>query len=157
MKVYSSDEVRISHGELVNLRSAGKVSLGIDDYVAQRIAADPSLKPAKTTAAAAFHFWNWVVILGLLYTVYLSFTAQWWWFIVGLVSAGIVRSANRHANQENMLDAAMIDRDFYERTAELRGWLYRMEPHDAEPFLTKDYRDGEAALVRFRSGLNASE
>jgi hypothetical protein len=30
------------------------------------------------------------VLIGFSYTVYLSFAAHWWWFIVGFFAAGLV-------------------------------------------------------------------
>jgi hypothetical protein len=95
-----------------------------------------------------------VALLGLLYSIYLSFTSHWWWFLIGLIAAVVVNRANRSANQSNLLDAAMIDANFYERVAQLGGWLYRMNEEDAEPFFTDDYRLGQDALRRFQAGLS---
>ncbi len=110
------------------------------------------MKPKKTPAAAAFKFWIIVALLGLLYSIYLSFTSHWWWFLIGLLGYTIIVRANSGANQTNLLDAAMIDGDFYERTAQLGGWTFRMDKADADPFFTEDYRLGQDALRRFQTG-----
>jgi hypothetical protein len=112
------------------------------------------LQPKKTAAAFAFVFWFVVAIAILIYAMYLSFTHRWWWLPLGLfAAAGIIR-ANSSAGTSNLLDAAMVDSDFYEKIAQHDGWLYRMNEEDAEPYLTEDYRLGQDALRRFEAGLS---
>lgn len=153
MKLYTSDEVTIRHDELVRLRRENKVSLGIGVTTAEKISLSRDVSPTKTTAASAYKFWQCAAALGLLYSVYLSFTAHWWWFIVGIVCALIVSKAAMRANQTNLIDAAMIDPEFYERVARLGGWCFHMAEADAEPFFTDDFREGGVALAKFRAAL----
>jgi hypothetical protein len=143
--IYATDDVNIPHADLLRLRHEGKIALGISRPIAERISRAPDLKPSKTTAAAAFRFWNIVAFAGFLYSVYLTFTANWWWCIVGFIGAGIVARANAGANQSNLLDAAMVDQDFYERIARLHGWQFRMAEEDAEPYFTDNFRRGRDA------------
>jgi hypothetical protein len=154
MKDFTSDDVRITHADVVSLRQSGKLLLGITKSAADQISSSRELQPRKTTAAAAFKFWIIVALLGLLYSIYLSFTSHWWWFLVGLIASGVVVRANSGANQSNLLDAAMVDPDFYKMIAQRGGWLYRMNEEDAEPYFTEDYRLGQDALRRFQAGLN---
>jgi len=112
---------------MVELRNDGKLNLGINDEISEKVALKKGLGPTKTTANIAFHFWNWIAVGGFLYTVYLSFTSSWWWFLIGFSWGGIVFRANKKGNSNNYLDAAMIDEEFYERIRILNGWLYQIE------------------------------
>ncbi len=152
-KEFTSEDLQIPHADLVRLRNESKLLLGISKSAADQISGSRELKPRKTTAAAAFKFWIMVALLGFIYSIYLSFASHWWWFFVGLVAAMVIIRANSGANQSNLLDAAMIDADFYEKIAQLGGWLYRMSEADAEPFFTEDYQLGQDALQRFQAGL----
>jgi hypothetical protein len=143
--VYSSDAVAIPHRDFLELRRQGRISLGIDQFVAKSISESPALKPTKTSAAAAYDFWTIVGVGGFLFTIYLSFTSHWWWFLVGLVGGGAIIIANDGSNQRNLLDAAMVDRDFYEKVRSVRGWEYKMHADDAEPYLTHSYLQGRKA------------
>ena len=78
-----------------------------------------------------------MIFIGFGYTVYLSVTSDWWWFFVGLVGAVIVWRANKRGNSENYLDAAMIDKEFYERVRTLGGWLYQLDESIAETFVKR--------------------
>jgi hypothetical protein len=153
MNEFTSDDVCIPHAEAVRLRREGKLLLGITKSAADQISSSRDLKPTKTTAAAAFKFWIIVALLGFAYSIYLSFTSHWWWFLVGLIAAMMIIRANSGANQSNLLDAAMLDADFYEKIARLGGWLYRMNKEDAEPYFTNDHRLGQDALRRLQAGL----
>jgi hypothetical protein len=152
-KDFTADEVHISHSDVVRLRNEGKLRLGISRSAADQISSSRDLQPRKTTAGAAFKFWIVVALLAFLYSIYLSFTSHWWWFLVGLVVLTVIVRSNSTANQANLLDAAMVDERFYDKVAELAGWLYRMNEEDAEPFFTEDCRLGQDALQRFQAGL----
>jgi hypothetical protein len=119
--------------------------LGIDQFVAKSISESSALRPTKTTAAGAYNFWTIIGVVGLLFTIYLSFAFHWWWFLVGLFGGGAIIIANDTANQRNLLDAAMVDHDFYEKVRSIRGWEYKMHPDDAEAYLTESYLRGRTA------------
>ena len=124
---FDCDEVSIPYDKMIKLCDANLLNLGIDNAHAQMIASNPSLKPKKNATAAAFHLWNWVVFGVLGYSIYLSFTTAWWAFIPGIVVAGGVWSANKKANTENVLDAALRDEEFYEKIRSTGGWIYRID------------------------------
>ena len=133
MMEFSCIEVDISHSKMLELRRAGKLNLGMDHEDAAKIANNPEYAP-KTTANAAFKLWGFVGAAGFFYTVYLSFTDAWWWFLIGIVGAGVLQKSNRKGHTENYLDAAMVDEVFYERLVVLNVWLYQMNEEDAAPF-----------------------
>ena len=114
------------------LSKAGLLNLGIDNILAARIASVRGLEPKTTTASAAFHFWSWVAMGLFIYSIYLSFTQSWWWFIPGFVVMNAIWKTNKKGNSENLLDAAMIDREFYERVRSMSGWLYELDGSEAE-------------------------
>ncbi len=135
-KVLSNRQgIKIPHADMVRLRNAGIINLGIENDLSAKIATIKNLGPRKTSAVAAFHFWNWVALGVLGVSIYWSFTKDWWWFIPGLILLAIISSANRKGNAENFLDAAMVDVDFYERILRLDGWLYQIEEENEEKLL----------------------
>ena len=134
-RTYDCDEISLSHSDVVQLRQAGDLNLGIDDDVAARIGNIVGMGPTKTTASTAFNFWNWIAIGWLAYSIYLSFTVAWWWFIPGFIGMQVIYGANKKASSQNYLDAAMVDREFYERVLENKGWLYQMEEEVASQYL----------------------
>lgn len=132
-KQYTCEEVSISHADLLELRQAGKLNLGIDNAVAAKISNTSGLGP-KTTSSAAFHLWNWVAFIGFAYSIYLSFASNWWWFILGLFGAILIFRANKSGNAENVLDGAFLDADFYERIKSMNGWIYQIDEETAAVF-----------------------
>jgi hypothetical protein len=131
---FSCAELSISHEQLVQLRRDGHLNLGIKDSLAAHVSNAPNLRPRKTTASAAFHFWNWVGFGTLGYSIYLSFVSHWWWFLGGSFLLVAIWKANKKANSENILDAAFIDPDFYAKVRELGGWIYEINDGEAEKY-----------------------
>ncbi|MCP4319548.1 MAG: hypothetical protein GY789_27080 [Hyphomicrobiales bacterium] len=131
---FSCNELSINYEQLVQLHQAGDLELGIEDGVAIQVSNNPDLKPKKTTASAAFHFWNWVGFGIFGYSIYLSITSNWWWFIPGLFLLSMIWKANKKSNSENILDAALHDADFYEKIRSLGGWIYQIEKSEAEKY-----------------------
>ena len=125
--IYNCEDVRLTHERVVELRGAGDLNLGINDDFAARLAQEKGLGPKKTTANAAFHFWNIAAVSGFAYTLYLSFTSAWWWGFLGFFGCIWFYRINKKSNSENYLDAAMLDKDFYERVQDLNGWIYQIE------------------------------
>ncbi len=137
MREFTSEEVSIRHAEMLELRRAGKLNLGMDIDIAAKILDTPGLGPTTTTANAAGHFWNWIALGALVYSVYLSFTWHWWAFIPGLIVTRVIRGANKILNSQNYLDAAMVDENFYERIRSVGGWLYEMAPETVDGLTNK--------------------
>ena len=136
MTEFSCIEVNISHSKMLELRRAGKLSLGMDHDDAMKLAHMPQYAP-KTTANVAFKFWNFIMIIGFFYTLYLSFTDAWWWFLIGIISVSVAFKSNKKGHVQNYLDAAMVDEVFYEKLVELDAWLYKMNEEDAASFYRK--------------------
>jgi hypothetical protein len=126
-KMYDCKQINLTHARMVELRNDGKLNLGINEDFASRIANNSRLGPTKTSANIAFHFWNWVAFSLFIYTIYLSFESNWWWFLFGIVGTIFIYKANKKGNGENYLDAAMVDEDFYERIRDINGWSYQIE------------------------------
>ena len=125
--LFSCDEVNLPHAEMVELRKSGHLELGIDDRLLMEIASKINVGLKKSSVAIAFHFWNWVAVGGLIYTIYLSFTVNWWWFILGFIGMSVIWKVNKELNSQNYLEVAMVDEEFYERIREFGGWIYKIE------------------------------
>ena len=126
-KTYDCNQLYLSHVRVVELRNSGKLNLGINNEFAARLTNEKGLGPSKTTVNIAFHFWNWAAFGGFAYTVYLSFTSNWWWFLIGIFGALFLFRMNKKGNADNYLDAAMVDEEFYDRVRNLKGWVYEID------------------------------
>ena len=140
-RVFSTREVEIGHSELVALRKAGKLNLGIDNDLAVRMVA-AGHGPRNDPTAAAMEFYSSVALGVLGVSIYLSFTNAWWWFIPGLVASLMIFSANKRGTSQNLLDAAMEDVEFYERFRSAGIWMYEMTEEDAEEYSTSTLKGG---------------
>ena len=139
-QTFSCRQIELSHEEMLRLRQAGILILGIYSKLAEQIS--QNYIPRKTMEATADRPWSWVIFLGLLSILYFSFTSYLWWFIfiVGCVALGTLLPAQ--SNSENVLDAAIIDKEFYDQINSLNGWRYVMEEKEADK-----YRTGIGAVV----------
>lgn len=121
----------LPHNEMLRLRQAGLLNLGLNNDLAASLA-NNGVGPKKTTAMLAYHFWTWVAFIVFVYSVYLSFTDKWWYFIIGAGILHLIHKANKKGNVENYLDAAMIDKDFYDQILAMNGWMYRIKESELE-------------------------
>jgi hypothetical protein len=137
VKSFSCREVNLPYADMVALRNAGALNLGIDHEAAFQISAQ-KLGPAKTAVSGAFHFWNFIAMAAFGVSVYMSFTINWWWFLVGLVALFVIWNANKKGNATNLLDAAMVDPAFYERVRYIGGWLYQIDEGRAAKYKKLD-------------------
>jgi hypothetical protein len=135
MKTFYCSDIDLTHAQMLELRNAGSLNLGINDTLSANILIEKGIAPTSTTASAAFTFYNWIAVGIFIYSIYLSFTSNWWWFILGFLAKRVVWGANKKGGSENLLDAAMIDSEFYDRVKELGGWMYQMEESDAKKYL----------------------
>lgn len=134
-KIYTCSDINLTHSQMLELKNTGFLQLGIDDTLSSQILNEKGVAPTKTTASAAFHFYSWLAMGAFGYSIYLSFTSNWWWFIAGFLVMQIIWSANKKGGSENVLDAALSDSEFYERVRQLGGWLYEIEQSEAEKYI----------------------
>ena len=138
-KLYSCKEVDLSHSQMVKLRVSGDLDLGIENSLETHIAGARTARgigPSKTTVNAGLFFWNLVGLGVFIYSIYSSFTGRWWWFIVGFIVGGFILHMNKKSRSRNCLDAAMIDREFYEHVRKFGGWLYEIEETVVNEYLS---------------------
>lgn len=133
MRIYSTNEINLTHAQFMALRHANKVQLGINNDTALKVS-QSDLMPKGSTVGAASTFWKCLSVALLIGSVYLSFTWAWWAFIPGIVLAVMFFNANKTGNSENLLDLADQDATFYEKVRMLGGWQYQMAEEDAHPF-----------------------
>lgn len=133
-KYYSSKELNIPYEDAVLLRNSGQLNLGINNSLAIKIVNTKGAGPKNRGVSAAFHFWSWIGILIFGYTIYLSFTSNWWSFIFGLIALKVIWGANKKSNAENILSEAMKDKDFYDRIYKEEGWLYEINENEAKKY-----------------------
>jgi|LauGreDrversion4_2_1035121.scaffolds.fasta_scaffold356824_1 hypothetical protein len=123
----SCSELKIPFHQLKELVASGQVQLGIDNSVAMQISSNRALQPANKSVTAALHLWNWVAVIVFIGSVYLSFSSEWWWFILGIFVSGLITKSNKKGNAENILDAGLNEQIFYNKILSYNGWIYQIE------------------------------
>ncbi len=126
----NSKECHLPHENFLKLSKLGILNLGINNSNAMDISNNSNLKPTRTTASAAFLFWSWIGLGILGISIYLSFTYQWWCFIIGIFLWQLLWKANKKSNSQNLLDAAIIDESFYTKILNLNGWIYQCDENN---------------------------
>ena len=134
MKLYFCKEIDISYEQFLTLKENNKVSLIIDNILAIDILTKRALRPGNTYLYT-FLIFSFIAIGALIYSIYLSFTNSWWWFIPGFFFSFSMWEGNRKSVAKNLIEEALRDGNFYDRIKKIRGWAYRMEENDAKKYL----------------------
>ena len=134
MKIYSCNELNISHNQLLKLRDNNQARLIIDNILAIDILTKNHLRPGNT------YLYTFLILsifaIGVLgFSIYLSFSNSWWWFIPGILISFIIWNANRKSVSDNLVDEALRDESFYNKIKKIKGWMYQIDPNDAKKYL----------------------
>ena len=134
MKIYNCNEVNISHKQLLKLRDNNQARLIIDNILAIDILTKNHLRPGNT------YLYTFLILsifaIGVLgFSIYLSFSNSWWWFIPGILISLIIWNANRKSISDNLVDEALRDESFYDKIKKIKGWMYQIDPNDAKKYL----------------------
>lgn len=135
---FSCTEIKIPYEDAVRLRQEGVLNLSIDVSIAAHLGDLKGMMPGNKGVYYAFQFWKTLIFLLFLYTVYLSFTANWWWFILGVFGTGMLFNINKKSNAQNMVREGLLDEDFYYRVLSANGWIYLIEESESKKYLLKD-------------------
>tara|TARA_B110000238_G_C15898084_1_gene340733 strand:+ start:252 stop:662 length:411 start_codon:yes stop_codon:yes gene_type:complete len=136
MKLYFSKDIEISFDQLLKLKEDNKISLTIDNVLAIDILTKRALRPGNTYLYT-FVVFSFCAIGALIYSIYLSFTNSWWWFIPGFFISFSIWEGNRKSVAKNLIEEALRDENFYDRIKKIQGWAYRMEENDAKKYLIR--------------------
>ena len=134
MKIYSCNELNVSHKQLLNLRDNNQARLIIDNILAIDILTKKHLRPGNS------YLYTFLLLsifaIGVLgFSIYLSFSNSWWWFIPGILISFIIWNANRKSVSDNLVDEALRDESFYDKIKKIKGWMYQIDPNDAKKYL----------------------
>tara|TARA_Y100000591_G_C21337723_1_gene453334 strand:- start:42 stop:449 length:408 start_codon:yes stop_codon:yes gene_type:complete len=134
VKIYNCNEVNISHKQLLKLRDNNQARLIIDNILAIDILTKNHLRPGNT------YLYTFLILsifaIGVLgFSIYLSFSNSWWWFIPGILISFIIWNANRKSVSDNLVDEALRDESFYDKIKKIKGWMYQIDPNDAKKYL----------------------
>ena len=103
MKRYENGKISIPYKEMVALKNAGKLNLGMFNDVAIKIADNPDLAPKAISTGLAMHFWSLVAVGQFIYSIYESFTGLWWIFIPSFFLMFAIHRANKKGTSQNLL------------------------------------------------------
>ena len=126
MRRYLGNEVSIPYEQMIELRKLGKLNLGINRSIALDVSENSNFKKTKTIGIA-LHFWSWIAVGCLGYSIYLSFSSFWWAFIPGIIIMLVIWSATKQGNSENLLVEGQRNKEFYEQLRSLDGWIYEID------------------------------
>ncbi len=120
MKIIYSNEFDISYSEMRKYHEEGYLQLGMDSITAKEMTNNPNIlqfadnKSILKASWRAHNFWVYAELAGLGYTVYLSFTSAWWWFLIGIVAISFLQGILNKSNEQNLLDALLNDKGLYD-------------------------------------------
>ena len=143
-RVYSCAELSLPHADMLALRKAGDLTLGIGHEDALKISQTPALKPAGISFARSANLRNWIAVAVFAVSLYLTYIAEWWNVLFGLATMLLLGKNTKKLNIEKILAAAEIDPAFYEAVRETGAWLYRIDEAKAAAFIGEP-KDGHAA------------
>lgn len=135
-KIYSSSEVSINYEDLVDLRLRGKLNLGMNKMLASKLISSGFglLNHNMRGVRASYYFFTWIPVIGFLWTIYLSFTSNWWWFIIGFFVMTFVQQVNLKSAAQNICDGACNDPNIYNEIRNLGVLSYQIDEDEAKRF-----------------------
>lgn len=138
MKTYSSKDLKIPYSDITFLRKNKQLALGIDNNNAQRAILNKTFRPSNKSIFFVYRFWDLLSTILLIFTIYLSFSSNWWWFIVGIIAMSIIHKSNVKGNANNLAEEAFVDQDFYTKLLDLGAWIYKIDEEIAKKYLNKN-------------------
>ena len=120
MKSISSHDYYIPYEQMISLREKEQLNFGIDRLTGQHMTNNPNIlqladDPALLKATwRAHNFWTYAMLGGFGFSVYLSFTSAWWFFIIGFVAMAVFNPMLVKSNEENLLEVMIKDKSLYE-------------------------------------------
>ena len=82
-------------------------------------------------------FWNLAGFGSFGYSIYLSFTWQWWAFIPGFFIMGFIFNMNKQSNAENVLNDALYNKDFYNKIMTIKTVRVQIDEIESLKFIKK--------------------
>ena len=137
-KTLWAHEVDIPYEDYKRLHLEGKCNLGIPNDAADQISSMKGALPKGSGTGYAFIFYNLVAYGCFGYSLYLSFTWNWWTFIVGFLIAGIIFRVNKKSNAENVLNDALHNKEFYENLRYIKTLSYQLDESIVEEYKIKE-------------------
>tara|TARA_A200000113_G_C8570255_1_gene259039 strand:- start:8 stop:394 length:387 start_codon:yes stop_codon:yes gene_type:complete len=98
----------------------GQLQLGIDGETAKQMTNNTNIlqfandKKYLKSVWAAHNFWFYIALGAFGFTIYLSFTNAWWWFLIGFIGFVVLRGILTKSNEQNLLNALLNDRGLYD-------------------------------------------
>ena len=134
MQSFWANEVDIPFEDYKKLHMEGKCNLGIPNDAADSSSRMKGGLPKGSGTGYAFAFYNLIGFGCLGYSIYLSFTWNWWAFIAGFFIAGVIFNVNKKSNAENVLTDALHNQEFYEQLRHLKTLRYQLDESVVEQY-----------------------
>ena len=142
---FQSDEVNLTHDQMVELNKEGSLNLIIVDSLEKQIDS-LSQYESKNINSGYKLTKRKIIALGVLgVSFYFGINESWGWLVIGIIAAAII-VLKKGNNNTNFIDLAIKDADFFEKVKEIEGWIFQIEEgkekeylnHPAEEDVTED-------------------
>jgi len=151
MKTYNCREINLSYSHMRHLRDSNDLHLGIDNTDATKYVIEGLVKNKGVWAASTFY--SWIAIGIFIYSIYLSYTIQWWIFIPGFFLMRIVWNATKQTNADYVIDDAMTNSRLYHRVKDDGNWLYYLHEEKAYAHLIEDLTENDKKIYNYWCGI----
>ena len=126
VKVHSREN-KIPYEEVISLRQKGVLNLGIDPLLATKIMIESGKYLGKLKTIILFNLMSWIIWIGFGFTIYMAFTREWWWILIGLVGSSITWNLIKRNNAFVIIDLGMKNVEFYNAVLDIEGWMYEIK------------------------------
>ena len=138
--IVSSSELEIPYEDALNLSNDQLLDLKIDAYSIVSVLTGNEFKlRGKGDHWAQLVFDSLVTVLVLGFTIYLSFTEVWWWFIIGFLIVYAFWNAN--CSGKSIAEEALKDQSLYDSILRIKGWFYVIEEEAVNSLKKVELRD----------------
>ena len=133
---FQSDEVNLTHDQMVELNKEGSLNLIIVDSLEKQI--DSLAQNESKNISSGYKLTKRKIIaLGVLgVSFYFGINESWGWLGIGLIAAVII-VLKKENNNTNIIDLAIKDAEFFERVKEMKGWTFQIEEGKEKEYLVR--------------------
>ena len=117
---FQSDEVNLTHDQMVELNKEGSLNLIIVDSLEKQIDS-LSQNESKNISSGYKLTKRKIIALGVLgVSFYFGINESWGWLVIGIIAAAII-VLKKENNNTKIIDLAIKDAEFFERVKEMEG------------------------------------
>jgi hypothetical protein len=138
--IFECEELDLDHSEMINLKKDGYLTLGIENSHKKEISQFVEVDSKKIKLHLINYFWYLVGIVFFGYSIYMSFTREFYIFLAGFFILYLVRTFNKkdsleYVQNSELLDFAERDEDFFNKVKDMGYWIYFVDEEKIKDYL----------------------